>query len=97
MKKRTNHWGDCTFYSSVINRRVYDGICTCGYGWEYRSDHEGDEKHLISKELGAVLHGIKLMKAKERAIWALLTGSATKPKKKRKNPPVYNATKSYDR
>jgi hypothetical protein len=29
-----NHSGDCTIYSSLINGRPFDGICTCGYGWE---------------------------------------------------------------
>src|SRR5262245_4568886 len=49
-EKRTHHAGDCTFYVAVINHTITDGICTCGYGLQYRYEHDGDESQLISKE-----------------------------------------------
>lgn len=48
--ERSSHWGDCTVYSSIINGRPYDGICTCGYGWEVKTRTGGSEAQLISGE-----------------------------------------------
>ena len=49
--KITQHWGDCTFYASMVNRRPTDGICTCGYGWTIYADSGGvDETQLLSEE-----------------------------------------------
>ncbi len=45
------HWGDCTFYSSLINGRPTDGICTCGYGWSIVAEGDGDYTQLYSAEL----------------------------------------------
>jgi hypothetical protein len=47
------HAGDCTFFSAVSNGRPYDGICTCGYGWQEArkvSVAERDESKLVSQE-----------------------------------------------
>jgi hypothetical protein len=46
---KTDHDGDCTIYSSLINQRPEDGICTCGYGWELA--RSGDRSELYSEEL----------------------------------------------
>ncbi len=43
------HAGDCTIYSALINGRPYDGICTCGYGWQCVSA-KGDESKMLSEE-----------------------------------------------
>ena len=46
---KTGHAGDCTIYASLCNGNAYDGICTCGYGWQVvRKD--GDESEMFSKE-----------------------------------------------
>lgn len=42
------HAGDCTIYSSLINGMPYDGICTCGYGWD--CVRNGDYRNMFSKE-----------------------------------------------
>jgi hypothetical protein len=55
--KRTGHAGDCTFYASLINQCITDGICTCGYGLQYRDDHDGDQSQMCSKELLDSLDG----------------------------------------
>ena len=47
---RTQHDGDCNFYASLINGRPYDGICTCGYGWDKWCCNPGDDSELMSKE-----------------------------------------------
>jgi hypothetical protein len=47
----TQHWGDCTYYSSLMNDRPTDGVCTCGYGWTMFADSGGvDESQLYSEE-----------------------------------------------
>lgn len=46
----TGHAGDCTIYAFYAseNGRTFDGICTCGYGWQqWRT---GDCTHMYSKE-----------------------------------------------
>jgi hypothetical protein len=48
--ERKQHWGDCTIYSALINRMPWDGICTCGYGWDYLSRNGGDDAHMFSDE-----------------------------------------------
>jgi len=49
--KPAQHSGDCTIYSSLINNRFEDGICTCGYGLQVMRDTGGDKRELYSKEL----------------------------------------------
>ncbi len=51
MGMRTRHDGDCTIYASLINDRPEVGICTCGYGWQYVWQFDGDFKHMYSEEL----------------------------------------------
>lgn len=45
---RTRHDGDCTIYASLNNGRPYDGICTCGFGWQ--QIRKGDYSQIYSKE-----------------------------------------------
>jgi hypothetical protein len=48
-KSEVQHAFDCTIYSSIMNGRPCDGICTCGYGWKIvRSS--GDFSQMYSKE-----------------------------------------------
>lgn len=47
---KNKHSGDCTYYSSLINERPEDGICTCGYGLESLRE-TGNREQLYSKEL----------------------------------------------
>ena len=48
MSNKTAHDGDCTIYSSLCNKNPYDGICTCGYGWQrFRA---GDRSAMIAAE-----------------------------------------------
>ena len=49
MSKKPQHDGDCTIYSSLINGKPEDGICTCGHGWELV--REGDWSQMYSQEL----------------------------------------------
>ena len=42
------HDGGCTIYSSRINGNAYDGICTCGYGFE--RIQAGDYSRMLSNE-----------------------------------------------
>jgi hypothetical protein len=37
---KSQHDGDCTTYASLVNRNPEDGICTCGYGWQYLREIE---------------------------------------------------------
>lgn len=46
---RTRHDGDCTFYSPMINERITDGICTCGYAHYWKGSNGCDER-MYSKE-----------------------------------------------
>lgn len=48
------HAGDCTIYRALINGRPYDGICTCGYGWELvrKSDYS---EMLSGERMGALM------------------------------------------
>lgn len=46
--KMTKHEGDCTIYSSMINGRPTDGICTCGYSHQLTWD--GDYSEMYSEE-----------------------------------------------
>jgi len=46
--KKTKHDGDCTIYSSLINGRPTDGICTCGYSHQLKYD--GDLSEMYSEE-----------------------------------------------
>jgi hypothetical protein len=48
-KTLTKHSGDCTIYSSLINNRPEDGICTCGYGLQQK--RECDFSEIYSDEL----------------------------------------------
>ena len=47
---KTQHDGDCTVYSSLINETPESGICTCGYGWQQLRKGYGYD-HLYSGEL----------------------------------------------
>jgi hypothetical protein len=51
---RGRHDGDCTFYSSLVNGRVEDGICTCGYGRQVLR-RDNDDGEMYSPELRAKL------------------------------------------
>ena len=42
------HSGDCTIYRALLNGRPYDGICTCGYGWQLV--RKGDHSQMLSEE-----------------------------------------------
>ena len=48
---KTNHDGDCTIYSALINGRPEDGICTCGYGFQLKRERFGDNTEMYSAEL----------------------------------------------
>jgi len=50
---KTNHDGDCTIYSALINSRPEDGICTCGYALQQARLEDYSE--IYSKELRAKL------------------------------------------
>ncbi len=39
---KSRHDGNCHFYSSVINGRPFDGICTCGFGLQVMCEARGD-------------------------------------------------------
>lgn len=45
---KPKHSEDCTFYSSLVNGRPEDGICTCGYGLE--QVRKGNYDELVSEE-----------------------------------------------
>lgn len=49
-KIHKQHDGDCTIYAAMINKNCTDGICTCGYGYEYKYLNNGSWDHLFSKE-----------------------------------------------
>ena len=42
------HSGDCTIYASLVNGMPYDGICTCGVGFE--RIREGSHDDMFSEE-----------------------------------------------
>jgi hypothetical protein len=42
------HDGDCSIYSSLLNGRPTDGICTCGYGFE--CERQCDVSQMYSDE-----------------------------------------------
>lgn len=46
---KTKHDGDCTIYSSLVNHQPWDGICTCGFGWELVRKY-ADYSEMLSKE-----------------------------------------------
>jgi len=49
---KTRHDGDCTIYAVLENIGMPEaGICTCGYGHQYRREHDGDDSELYSKQL----------------------------------------------
>lgn len=48
---RIRHDGDCTIYSSLMNKNPEDGICTCDFGWQVVRENGGDRSELYSKEL----------------------------------------------
>lgn len=49
---KTKHDGDCTIYAVLENIGMPEaGICTCGYGHQYRVFNDGDDKELYSQEL----------------------------------------------
>jgi hypothetical protein len=56
--RHTQHAGDCTIYSAMMNGCPEDGICTCGYGWmrvrmaDY-SQMYSDERKDAMQEKGA--------------------------------------------
>ena len=49
-RKPTQHAGDCTVYSSLINDTPESGVCTCGYGISVIREN-GDHRELYSNEL----------------------------------------------
>ena len=50
--KKTRHDGDCTIYAVLENIGMPEaGICTCGYGHQYRYENAGDDKELYSQQL----------------------------------------------
>jgi len=52
---KTQHDGDCTIYSTLINGNPESGVCTCGYGLERLRMGNGSE--MYSSELVAKLSG----------------------------------------
>jgi len=62
-KIHKQHDGDCTIYSTMINNFCTDGICTCGFGHEYKYTNKGSWKHLFSKER------LTWMKKKAEKVW----------------------------
>lgn len=42
------HSGDCTIYSHPSNGGPFDGVCTCGYGWQ--QVRKCDWEHMVSAE-----------------------------------------------
>ncbi len=49
-KKLTEHSGDCSIYSGLVNGTPESGICTCGYGLQVMRD-SGNPNKLYSNEL----------------------------------------------
>jgi len=47
---KIRHAGDCDIYASLCNGRPYDGLCTRGYGSDYRYHQGGDGVPLMGKE-----------------------------------------------
>ena len=48
---RSKHDGDCTIYAVLENIGMPEaGICTCGYGHQYRYKN-GDDKEMYSEQL----------------------------------------------
>ncbi len=45
---KTRHDGDCTIYAAMQNGRPWDGICTCGHGWE--EFRKGNSSEMMSEE-----------------------------------------------
>lgn len=48
---KTKHDGDCPIYACLDNGRPENGICVCGYGWDYLTRNAGDYSELYSDEL----------------------------------------------
>ncbi len=49
---KTKHDGDCTIYAALENIGMPEaGICTCGYGHQYKLFNNDDDKELYSQEL----------------------------------------------
>lgn len=49
---KTRHDDDCTIYVSLVNIGMPEaGICTCGYGHQYKYTNTGDDSELYSQEL----------------------------------------------
>lgn len=51
MVEKTRDDGDCSIYSSLVNGRPEDGICTCGYGRLALMYEGGNDKEMYSDEL----------------------------------------------
>ena len=49
---KTRHDDDCTIYVSLVYIGMPEaGICTCGYGHQYKYTNTGDDSELYSQEL----------------------------------------------
>ena len=46
---RTRHDGDCTIYAAM-HGRPYDGVCTCGYGWQRVRKNDYSEMYSAQRE-----------------------------------------------
>ena len=49
---KTKHDGDCSIYAALDNIGMPEaGICTCGYGHQYKYSNDGDDKEMYSDKL----------------------------------------------
>lgn len=50
MNSKVCHDGDCSIYRALLNQNPWDGICTCGKGWEFARESGGDYSQMLSEE-----------------------------------------------
>jgi len=60
---KTRHDGYCTVFSALCNGMPWDGICTCGFGWQKVSEGNGNYSEMTSEEKRLQMKVKRLLRA----------------------------------